>query len=58
MGYYANTSPEGAGLSTCSPDHLRAVEYAIHNRPGLLLQDRKPAELFRAPPTSPDYQLL
>ncbi|PJE17672.1 MAG: IS30 family transposase, partial [Mycobacterium sp.] len=41
-----------------TPDHLRAVEYEINNRPRHTLEDRSPAELFTALLTSPDHQLL
>ncbi|WP_240483256.1 MULTISPECIES: IS30 family transposase, partial [unclassified Mycobacteroides] len=50
--------PKGTSLSTYTPDHLRAVEYEINNRPRHTLEDRSPAELFTALLTSPDHQLL
>jgi hypothetical protein len=50
--------PKGASLNTYTPDHLRAVEYEINNRPRNILGDRSPAELFIALLTSPDHQLL
>ncbi|WP_072532795.1 IS30 family transposase [Mycobacterium tuberculosis] len=50
--------PKGTSLSTYTPDHLRAVEYEINNRPCQVLGHRSPAELFTALLTSPDHQLL
>lgn len=50
--------PKGTSLTTYTPDHLRAVEYKINNRPRHVLGDRSPAELFTALLTSPDHQLL
>lgn len=50
--------PKGTSLSTYTPDHLRAVEYEINNRPRQVLGHRSPAELFTALLTSPDHQLL
>ena len=50
--------PKGTSLSIYTPDHLRAVEYEINNRPRHTLKDRSPAELFTALLTSPDHQLL
>lgn len=40
--------PKGTSLNTYTPDHLRAVEYEINNRPRRVLGDRTPAELFTA----------
>jgi DNA-binding transcriptional LysR family regulator len=45
-------------LTTYTPDHLRAVEHEINNRPRHVLGDRSPTELFTALLTSPDHQLL
>ena len=56
-GCYANI-PQGTSLNTYTPDHLRAVEYEINNRPRYTLEDRSPAELFTALLTSPDHQLF
>jgi transposase, IS30 family len=50
--------PKGASLNTYTPDHLRAVEYEINNRPRYVLGDRSPTELFTALLASPDHQLL
>ena len=50
--------PKGTSLSIYTPDHPRAVEYEINNRPRHTLKDRSPAELFTALLTSPDHQLL
>jgi transposase, IS30 family len=50
--------PKGTSLTTYTPDHLRAVEYEINNRPRHVLGDRSPAELFTALLTSPVHQLL
>ena len=50
--------PKGTSLNTYTPDHLRAVEYEINNRPRRVLGDRSPTELFTALLTSPDHQLL
>ncbi|MGY4646442.1 transposase, IS30 family [Mycobacterium sp. URHB0021] len=50
--------PKGTSLNTYTPDHLRAVEYEINNRPRRVLGDRTPTELFTALLTSPDHQLL
>jgi hypothetical protein len=50
--------PKGTSLNTDTPDHLRAVEYEINNRPRHVLGDRSPAELFTALLTSRDHQLL
>jgi IS30 family transposase len=40
--------PKGTDLSTHSPHHLLAVENELNNRPRLILNDRSPAELFKA----------
>ncbi len=50
--------PQGHQPDIYTPDHLRAVEYEINNRPRHILEDRSPAELFAALLTSPDHQLL
>ena len=38
--------PKGTDLGSHSPEHLLAVENELNKRPGLVLQDRSPAELF------------
>lgn len=40
--------PEGADLSAHSPQHLLAVENDLNNQPGIVINDRAPAELFAA----------
>jgi transposase, IS30 family len=40
--------PKGTDLASHSPEHLRAVENELNNRPRLVLEDRSPAELFTA----------
>jgi IS30 family transposase len=40
--------PKGTNLSAHSPQHLLAVENELNNRPGLVLSDRTPADLFAA----------
>jgi len=50
--------PKGTSLNIYTPDHLRAVEHEINNRPRHTLEDRSPAELFTALITSPNHQLL
>jgi transposase, IS30 family len=40
--------PKGTDLSVHSPQHLIAVESELNNRPGRVLGDRPPAELFAA----------
>ena len=40
--------PKGTDLSGHSPQHLLAVENELNNRPGIVLNDRAPAELFSA----------
>ena len=50
--------PKGTDLNIYTPDHLRAVEHEINNRPRRTLEDRSPAELFTALITSPNHQLL
>jgi len=50
--------PKGTSLNIHTPDHLRAVEYEINNRPRHILGDRSPTELFTALLASPDHQLL
>jgi transposase, IS30 family len=40
--------PKGTDLRTHTPQHLLAVENELNNRPRLVLNDRAPAELFRA----------
>jgi transposase, IS30 family len=50
--------PKGTSLNIHTPDHLRAVEHEINNRPRHTLEDRSPAELFTALITSPNHQLL
>ena len=49
--------PKGTNLNVFSPEHLRAVEDEINNRPRLILEDRTPAELFTALLASPDQPL-
>jgi IS30 family transposase len=50
--------PKGTSLNIYTPDHLRAVEHEINNRPRHTLEDRSPAELFTALLTSTNHQLL
>ena len=50
--------PKSTSLNIYTPEHLRAVESEINNRPRHILGDRSPAELFTALLTSPDHQLL
>lgn len=50
--------PKGTNLNLHTPDHLRAVEYEVNNRPRRTLGDRSPTELFIALLASPDHQLL
>jgi transposase, IS30 family len=50
--------PRGTNLNVFSPQHLRAVEDEINNRPRLILADRTPAELFGALLASPNQPLL
>jgi IS30 family transposase len=50
--------PKGTSLTTYTPDHLRAVEYEINNRPRHVRGDLSAAELFTALLTSPVRQLL
>jgi transposase, IS30 family len=40
--------PKGTNLSVHSPQHLLAVEDELNDRPGRVLGDRAPAELFAA----------
>jgi transposase, IS30 family len=47
--------PKGTSLNIYTPDHLRAVEHEINNRPRRTLEDRSPAELFTALITSPNH---
>jgi IS30 family transposase len=49
--------PKGTNLNVFCPEHLRAVENEINNRPRLILEDRTPAELFTALLASPDQPL-
>jgi transposase, IS30 family len=47
--------PKGTDLSIHTPQHLRAVENEINNRPRHILRDRSPAELFTALLASPEH---
>jgi len=47
-GCCATTSPRGTDLSSHPPQHLLAVEDQLNTRPGRILGDRTPAELFAA----------
>jgi IS30 family transposase len=40
--------PKGTDLGIHSPEHLLAIETELNKRPRLVLNDRAPAELFRA----------
>ena len=40
--------PKGTDLNTHSMQHLMAVEHELNKRPRIVLNDRTPAELFRA----------
>jgi len=40
--------PKGVSLANHPPTHLLAVEHELNRRPGKVLQDRCPAELFTA----------
>jgi transposase, IS30 family len=48
----------GTSLNTYTPEHLRAVECQINNRPRRILGGRTPTELFTTLLTTPDHQLL
>lgn len=40
--------PKGASVAGHRPAHLLAVENELNHRPGLVLQDRRPADLLTA----------
>jgi IS30 family transposase len=50
--------PKGTDLSIHTPQHLRAVEDEINNRPRHVLGDRAPAELFTAMLASAEHPVL
>ncbi len=50
--------PKGTDLSLHPPQHLRAVEDEINNRPRMVLADRTPTELFKLLLASSDQPLL
>ncbi|MEV6413625.1 IS30 family transposase [Kribbella sp. NPDC051718] len=50
--------PKGTDLSIHTPEHLRAVENEINNRPRRVLEDRSPAELFSALLASAEHHVL
>ncbi len=50
--------PKGTDLSIHTPQHLRAVENEINNRPRHVIGDRAPAELFTALLASPTHPVL
>jgi IS30 family transposase len=50
--------PKGTDLSIHTPQHLRAVENEINNRPRHILDDRSAAELFTALIASPTHPVL
>jgi IS30 family transposase len=50
--------PKSTDLNRYTPEHLRAVEIEINNRPRRVLGDRSPAELFTTLLASPDHRTL
>lgn len=50
--------PKGTDLNIHTPQHLRAVENEINNRPRHILEDRAPAELFTALLASAEHPVL
>jgi transposase, IS30 family len=50
--------PQGTDLGIYTPEHLRAVEDEINNRPRLVLADHAPADLFAALPACPGTSAL
>ena len=50
--------PKGVDLSIYTPEHLRAVESMINQRPWAVLNDRTPADLFTTLQASPDRSQL
>jgi transposase, IS30 family len=50
--------PKGTDLSIHTPEHLRAVEDEINNRPRHVLSDRSPAELFTTLLASAEHRVL
>jgi hypothetical protein len=46
--------PKGTGRSRYTPEHLKAVQDEINNRPRRVLGHRSPTELFTALPASPE----
>lgn len=50
--------PKGTDLGVHTPEHLRAVEDQLNDRPRIILDDRSPAELFTALLTSQKPSVL
>ncbi|MDZ7917218.1 MAG: IS30 family transposase [Rhodococcus sp. (in: high G+C Gram-positive bacteria)] len=50
--------PKGTNLRIHTPEHLRAVEHELNNRPRVVLDDRTPAQLFDALIRSTNHRVL